>query len=244
MNLLSKLTGKYRFLTYRGSRSTYLLLSAINNLYGSVFTLANSVIVPTRYGRLILPKRGYAQNRALQFMLDAVEPQVASEFMNAVKSAGVFIDVGSAADGWYTLKACKANPNILVVSIEPLSAEYKYLLMNIKNNCPKRVIPLRLALGDVEGVIDMNGEPVKITTLDTLAAKLNLHSVDLLKLDVEGAGAQIIEGGIKTIMKYKPIIFYEIHNEAEARSLKALVRLGYRVELKPGLMAIATPGKT
>jgi len=43
----------------------------------------------------------------------------------------VFIDVGAASDGYYTLRACKINPEIKTVAIEPLREEYRYLLYNI-----------------------------------------------------------------------------------------------------------------
>lgn len=50
-----------------------------------------------------------------------------------------------------------------------------------------------------------NGEIVDMITIDSL----NLKSLDLLKIDVEGAESLVIYGGKETIKKFKPIIFYE-----------------------------------
>ena len=50
-----------------------------------------------------------------------------------------------------------------------------------------------------------NGEEVDMITIDSLY----LTSLDLLKIDVEGAELLVIYGSRETIKKFKPIIFYE-----------------------------------
>jgi precorrin-6B methylase 2 len=50
-----------------------------------------------------------------------IEPQWQPYFESLIRcvNEGVLVDVGAAADGWYSLKACKMNPKIRVVAVEP-----------------------------------------------------------------------------------------------------------------------------
>jgi len=50
-----------------------------------------------------------------------------------------------------------------------------------------------------------NTTKVKISTLDSF----NFTNVDFIKIDAEGLEPFIIKGGLKTILKYKPVILYE-----------------------------------
>jgi hypothetical protein len=45
---------------------------------------------------------------------------------------------------------------------------------------------------------------VPLTTVDKLAAELNLPRVDFIKMDIEGAEQKAIAGARQTIVKYRP----------------------------------------
>jgi len=68
-----------------------------------------------------------------------------------------------------------------------------------------------VSLGDGDGRtglvrIDKHGKTKsKIIPLDSL----NLENVDLIKLDVESYEYEVILGGIETIKKYKPLLYFE-----------------------------------
>jgi hypothetical protein len=70
---------------------------------------------------------------------------------------------------------------------------------------------------------------------------LRLPSVDITKIDVEGAGAEIIKGGRKTIQRYKPIIFFEVHNISEKQMIQKLRNMGYKAIGRHGEMYILSP---
>jgi len=55
-----------------------------------------------------------------------VEPQFQFYFELLVEylDKGVLIDIGAAAYSWYSIKACKMNPKIRVVAVEPSSFEF------------------------------------------------------------------------------------------------------------------------
>jgi hypothetical protein len=236
---------RIRWLQYRGSSVVYTLLRLLGRLYKAVFIFSRDVIVPTLWGAVFrLPKtRSYAgESRYLTLMLGLVEPQWKDYFDKYVVNAQIFIDIGAAGDAYYTIKACKSNPRIRVIAVEPLAQEYRYMLLNInQNKCDQNVLPVNMALCREEGLIDISNQKIRCTTLDTLVTKLSLNRVDMIKIDVEGAGGDIIEGGIKTITIYKPIIFFEVHNNSERIAVRRLKRIGYITVKRRGEMYIMLP---
>jgi hypothetical protein len=244
-SMFLKVILRIRWLQYRGSFVVYMLLRLLGRLYKVVFIFSRDVIVPTLWGAVFrLPKaRSYAgESRYLTLMLGLVEPQWKDYFDNIIVNAQIFIDIGAAGDAYYSIKACKSNPRIRVIAVEPLAQEYRYMLLNIsQNKCDQNVLPVNMALCREEGLIDISNQKIRCITLDTLVAKLSLNRVDMIKIDVEGAGGEIIEGGIKTITSYKPIIFFEVHNNSERIAVRRLKKIGYTIVKRHGEMYIMLP---
>ena len=117
-----------------------------------------------------------------------------------------------------------------MIAIEPIPTEYKYMLWNAHlNSCLRNVIPLNVALSSIEGDAVMLGYKVKVTTLDNVVEESHLPCVDVIKIDVEGMGAEVLKGAIKTITKCRPVIFFEVHNKEEILALRNLIEvLKYR----------------
>jgi len=211
-SVLFKIALRSRYLQFRGSFIVYIVMKSIAKFYKVLFFACDDIVVSTVWGaRFRLPKsRSFAENRYLSLMLGMIEPQWKDYFDRYIVESRVFLDIGAAGDGYYTVRACKLNPRIKCVAVEPLPTEYRYLLLNIDlNSCSNRVIPINVALGEEQRVIELSKQKVKCVTLDSLLQNLKLPSVDIIKIDVEGAGAEIIKGGCKTIQRYKPIIFFE-----------------------------------
>lgn len=57
------------------------------------------------------------------------------------------------------------------------------------------------------------GSSVKVDTLTNYFNSCGLTSLSLLKIDVEGYEMKVIQGGVETIKKYKPIMLIEIVDE-------------------------------
>jgi hypothetical protein len=219
-------------------------MKSIAKFYKVLFFACDDIVVSTVWGaRFRLPKsRSFAENRYLSLMLGMVEPQWKDYFDRYIVESRVFLDIGAAGDGYYTVRACKLNPRIKCVAVEPLPTEYRYLLLNIDlNSCSNRVIPINVALGEEQRVIELSRQKVKCVTLDSLLQNLKLPSVDIIKIDVEGAGAEIIKGGCKTIQRYKPIIFFEAHNISEKQMIHKLRNIGYKAIERHGEMYILLP---
>ena len=54
---------------------------------------------------------------------------------------------------------------------------------------------------------------IHVTTLDHYVKRKNINRIDLIKIDVEGYELNVLRGGIKSIEKFKPILFIELDDE-------------------------------
>jgi FkbM family methyltransferase len=59
------------------------------------------------------------------------------------------------------------------------------------------------------GMVKINNEGGTIKSNVKTLDSLNIEDVDLIKIDVEGHEYEVILGGIQTITKYKPLLFFE-----------------------------------
>lgn len=198
-------------------------------VYGKLFPHLDYVILPTLWGyRFIIPKKGFSKYLLLNLMLGLYEVEWKPYFDSFISSAKFFIDVGAAADGYYSFRAIRNNKQVTVIAIEPLQLEFNYLVKNIWiNRALGRIIPLKLALGECVGEALIEQEKVPVLSLDELIKKLGISRVDVIKIDVEGAGLSIIKGALETISRYRPVIFIEVHNQLEASALIFLSALSY-----------------
>lgn len=207
-SVLSKTLLKQKCFQYRGSNIVYKFLLIFSRIYKMFFITLNYVIVPTPYGKLLIPKAGYASNRVLTLVIDLIEPQWKREFESIIRNAKCMIDVGAASDGYYSLKACRLNPSIYVIAVEPLFTEYYWLMNNVVlNNLQNNVRVLKKALGSRNDVVKINGEIVECITLDELTKKYYVQQVDVVKMDVEGWGYEVITGGMAMIKNVDLIYF-------------------------------------
>jgi FkbM family methyltransferase len=155
-----------------------------------------------------------------------------------------FLDVGAFV-GWHSIRAARTvGPSGRVVSLEPDVTNrrqlHKNLLLNDIKNCS--VVPLAAwsKTGDEMGWytekspdccrIDpaTRSATVKTTSLDDLVQNLSFEQLDWIKIDVEGAEAEVLSGAERTLRKFRPLLFVEIHDTVPAvRDL--LGRYGYSI---------------
>lgn len=118
--------------------------------------------------------------------------------------------------------------------------------LNVNNFNLKNVNVHDCGLGNKEDLVSLNFRPtktfsthvdptstsgnIKIKTLDSF----NFENVDFIKIDTEGYETFIVQGGIETIKKYKPVILYErkLHslryNQEKNSVLDFLKEYGYK----------------
>lgn len=140
-----------------------------------------------------------------------------------------------------------------VLAIEPHPENFKILQRNIELNNLKNVTTLNLACSNKKGnlqlFLDEDGtgghstiKPkkikagnnkiwVKAETLDTIIKKEKIKKVDLVKIDVEGAEAEVLEGATKTLKKYHPKIIFEAWDEQYLKKVKEVLKpFNYKIK--------------
>jgi FkbM family methyltransferase len=111
-----------------------------------------------------------------------------------------------------------------VYAVEASSENCKCAKINVLKNGIKNVEVLNLCLWDcvtqldyssVSGsVFDLNPtEKICTTTLDIYMEKYDMESVDFLKMDIEGAEENVINGGKNFIKKFKPKLAISVYHK-------------------------------
>jgi FkbM family methyltransferase len=188
------------------------------------------------------------------------EPQLTRIFEKYIKKDDVVLE-GGAFIGLHSVKLSKLSNKL--VCFEPLSYSSQLLLHNLSlNNC-KNVEVYTCGLGNkietAKFIFSLNGNPgcssleknpgainpgayvwdplqeekynVPLLTIDSL----KLDKLNFIKLDVEGYEPKIIEGGIKTIKKFRPVIVLEWWYQEGIKDInmafKSLTNIGYKIEI-------------
>lgn len=149
---------------------------------------------------------------------------VPTNIINFLKNKD-FID-GGAYNGDSALMFERFYQPNLIYSFEPHSQNLELLKKAIKLNNLKKVIPVKLALGNkkervkitndgMTSAVDMDGDiEIESTTIDSYVKDKNLN-VGLIKLDIEGYSLKALEGARETIKKFKPILLISIYHNGE-----------------------------
>lgn len=150
------------------------------------------------------------------------ERKIVELIQKYVKPNTIVLDIG-AHIGTHTMMMSRCVQNGIVIAFEPQAKLHRELIMNLRlNNC-KNVIPVHSALGAQNGFAylepvrsDNEGyrcitskrptEQVPLTTLDSF----QLTSVSCIKMDVESYEFEVLQGAYETIMNNKPVIIIEI----------------------------------
>ncbi|GAA1106428.1 hypothetical protein GCM10009663_55590 [Kitasatospora arboriphila] len=159
------------------------------------------------------------------------------------RTARGFLDVGAFA-GIYTLLACRANPRLRAIALEPNPATVPKLRRNLElNRLDDRVAVVEKALSDRPGRARL-GIPhdttaasltersplhtveVEVTTADEVVGDL---PIDLVKIDVEGLEPEVLCGMTRTIAAHRPAIVAECLDAAALDRFRETAReFGYR----------------
>ena len=136
----------------------------------------------------------------------------------------------------------------VLYSIEPQQYIYNMLCANIAVNNANNINPIKIAVGDVLGnvnlskvyyekttnfggveIVDGNdGESVGLVTLDEYFK--DLVSLKLIKIDVEGMEINVLNGGKSLINKHRPFIYCENDRADKSKELMSIFKdLNYSV---------------
>ena len=137
-----------------------------------------------------------------------------------VKNDAVVFDIGAfkGDTAYFFSKKCSSN-KARIYAFEPDENNYKVLLKIKDKYKLNNVIASNILFSNSETEInflsmDLNRPAVKMkpTTIDKFVEENNIEKIDYIKMDVEGAEKNILEGAIKTIKKFKPSLAIAIYH--------------------------------
>lgn len=200
-----------------------------------------------RHGFLMHPRKDAYVGRSLALYGEYSEGEVAL-FRRFVRPGAVVLEAGANIGALTVPLARMAGEGGQVVALEPQRSLFNILCGNLALNGLMNVTPIRAAAGAEAGqtpmpVLDYDlaanyggvasgenaqslpTEPVRQVAIDEMA----LPRLDLLKADVEGAEAEVLQGARDTINRLRPVLFVENDRREKSAALVSLLGdLGYR----------------
>lgn len=173
------------------------------------------------------------------------------------REGDLVVDVGAHV-GFYAIYAARKARK--VIAFEPVPQNFRYLMKHIKLNKLKNVTAFPLALGDEEGIAEFylvgdglasstsfeeHAEVYKkyypiagtvkarMATLDKAMQDLRIKTINLLKIDTEGAESSVLSGA-RLLLEMNAIhkIVVEVHKTVNKVSniTRFLRKYGYRID--------------
>ncbi len=194
------------------------------------------------------------------FLYGVYEPETTREVERLLRPGQTVLDVG-ANIGYYTLVFAKAvGETGRVHAFEPVFSLRWTLENNIGASAFRNVAVEGLACWSSRGETEIfeascrnsdksslfaqnadgsQGHKIQTTTIDTYAAAKPLSKVNLIKIAVEGAELDVLEGSWETIARWRPVLIVEVvprFLEASRSSLREFLNLlesrGYNCEVR------------
>ena len=147
-----------------------------------------------------------------------------------IENGDVIFDVGANV-GWYSITLKMLFSNIKVYSFEPIPSTFNILKKNLLLNDQHDDLAFNYGLSDINDSIEFyfdnnfpaassiknleytsDVQPLTCTVrrMDDFIDENNIQKLDFIKCDVEGAELLVMKGGLKSIEKFKPVIFLEM----------------------------------
>lgn len=229
---------KYYFYSLLFARDkSYFLKRFINKIAKKGYAEKTGYIIWQKQLRtwLTVPaSRGY-------MYLTGHEPRVVNALKDIIKPGVIFIDVG-AFIGFYSILAAKLGAT--AIALEPDPRSFKILLHNIEmSGISDKVVLMNVAAGARKGFLELKLAQapsessvsnfladdrvisilkVPVTSIDEVFSSQKLSRVDIIKIDVEGGGGDVIEGAKFVLSKFSPHIIFEIHGSVGSDELIAI----------------------
>ena len=167
------------------------------------------------------------------YALGTTEPEVQEVIQSTVRPHWVVYDVGANVGFYAVIMARLVGPDGLVAAFDPVEDNIRILRNNAQLNDLDNIVLFSLALSDSDGespflmsevstwgslksvrneITDFKDEVmVKTARMDTFVERDIIPSPDFIKIDVEGAEANVLRGASRIIMSKRPLMLIELH---------------------------------
>jgi FkbM family methyltransferase len=214
-----------------------------------------SILHPCRQNVLVIPRDGSWRAVKNSLEWDIPSPKYAPLFIEReqpyeryfeIKSGDVVFDVGASTGETVVRFAKKTGKEGIVIAVEPDPEALYSLRKNVAKMCKianVRIIP-KAAWGR-KGILSYNlltitGPilvKVRADTLDNIFSKLKLKKVDFMKIDVDGAELEVLEGAKMVLSRAKYVVL-ETHRKEDGTETTCPVRSflemeGFNVRVHP-----------
>lgn len=188
-----------------------------------------------------------------KFLRGVYESRLAEFVAAALREDDVFWDVG-AHFGYYTLLASRIAVEGQCHAFEPSGRNLWYLRHHVEWNRLENVTVHPFALGAADGTADFaggrgtgsgrvkqsptyGGRVVPVRSIDSLVARQECPAPTFVKIDVQGAEADVLRGGKETLAGRGAIVCVATHNRhvpgVHDQCQAILSELGYTVHCFP-----------
>jgi FkbM family methyltransferase len=209
-------------------------------------------LIETPSGRFWIPRRDLS---VLAEMIAEENREVYGSGSRGIRPGDVVLDCGASV-GVYTRYALNHGAK-LVVAIEPAPEALECLRRNLDQAVsagrviiyPKGVwnkdevleITTNDSLASTASSVAINrgakGPKIQLTTIDKLVDELRLDRTDFIKMDIEGAEPQALEGALRTVARFHPRMSIALeHRPSDPDDIPRLVKRlwpDYRTECGP-----------
>jgi len=186
----------------------------------------------------------------LGYLLGTAEPHLQRAIRQYVAAGDTVYDIG-ANIGYVSLSLAKRVGSLgLVVAFEPVPQNADMFRRNIENNRVTNIQLLDVAASDSSGeaviriaenlsmasLVWHRSNPsalelvIKTVVIDDLVETGALSEPKFVKIDVEGAEGQVLQGMRRTVAKAAPVLFIECSDAGRETVWPMLSELGYRCQ--------------
>ena len=170
-----------------------------------------------------------------------------------IKKGDVIIDCGSYVGQFTILAAYLVGKEGKVIAFEPDPKNYAQLLKNIELNGLENIHPINKGVWNANAKLEFHQQgncgstlcattdkkkegkitSVYVVSLDNIIKELKLDTIDFIKMDIEGAELEAIEGGKDMVKRYQPTLAIASYHLREGKQTwkmlePAFQKLGYK----------------
>ena len=183
------------------------------------------------------------------YWLGSYEMNKRQAFEAEIEPGTVIYDIGANVGYFSLLAAVLTGKEGKVFAFEPLPRNIEFLRKHIELNKMAQISVIEAAVSDHSGeaYFDLGASSamghlseagemrVRMVCLDEMLDKGDLLPPDYIKVDVEGAEYEALQGARHLLETHRPVLFLDTHNrKAHNLTIALLEEIGYRFKILDG----------